>query len=135
MSDNLNLLTKSIERNPGISLKKIQEIECELGVSFPHQYKDWLTLSNGAEGFIGKNEYLVLWPVEKLKTFNAGYAVEEFAPGLLLFGSNGGTTAYAFDSRVDDMPIVKVPFIGMSLEEMVVIGRTFNEFMHFLYDR
>ena len=46
--------------------------------------------------------------------FNREYEVEKYAPGILLFGSDGGGDGYGFDTRSADMPIVCVPFIGMA---------------------
>ncbi len=60
---------------------------------------------------------------------NEVYCVREFAPGLVLFGSNGGDTAYGFDTRREGLPIVDVPFIGMGFEEATLIGRSFVEFL------
>jgi hypothetical protein len=39
-----------------------------------------MRFSNGAEGTIGPNNYLVIWPVNEIKELNEGYAVGEFAP-------------------------------------------------------
>jgi hypothetical protein len=46
------------------------------------------------------------------------YAIREFAEGLVIFGSDSGGTAYAFDTRYEETTIVEVPFIGMDLSLM-----------------
>jgi len=38
---------------------------------------------------VGPAGYAALWHVNELMMFNKEYAVAEYAPGLLLFGSNG----------------------------------------------
>jgi hypothetical protein len=56
--------------------------------------------------------------------------VAQFAPDLLLFGSDGGGEAYAFDTRESPWGVVKVPFIGMSdRQSIVLLGRSFVEFL------
>ena len=51
--------------------------------------------------------------------------VSEFAPGLILFGSDGGGEAYAFDVREAVPIIVEVPFIGMGGDEAKRCGASF----------
>ena len=83
-----------------------------LGVVLPSEYLAFLRQHNGGEGFIGNN-YIILWKAEELADFNREYEVESYAPGIFLFGSNGGGEAYGFDTRSTAMPIVRTPFIGM----------------------
>lgn len=108
----------------------ISEVEKSIGFTLPNQYKEFLLHSNGIEVSIGQNSYLVIWPINDLIELNNAYEVAEFAPGLILFGSDGGDTAFAFDSRVEGLPIVEVPFIGMALEEIVKSGETLIEFLN-----
>ena len=52
-----------------------------------------------------------LWPEGKIEGFNIDYAVAEFAPGFVGFGSNGGGEMLAFDG---EHRVYSLPFIGMS---------------------
>ncbi|WP_363928501.1 SMI1/KNR4 family protein [Thiobacillus sp. 0-1251] len=70
-----------------------------------------------------------LWAIGELSELNRGYRVEEFAPDLLFFGSDGGDEAFAFDFRDPTMPIVEVPFIRMSLDEVRPLAATFTEML------
>lgn len=90
--------------------------------------------SNGCEGFVAENNFIVIWPVEEVAELNDGYGVAEFAPGLVLFGSNGGGTGFAFDRRSEGLPVVEVPFTGMSLSEAKSRGSSFEEFLMALRD-
>ena len=85
--------------------------------------------TNGIEGFVGEEAYLVQWPVEDITELNERYGVNEFVPGLLLIGSNGADTGYAFDTRTDDVLFVAVPLVGMALDQVRVIGQTMKEFL------
>lgn len=110
----------------------IEEAEKNLSFSFPKDYRRFLELGNGGDGFIGES-YAILWRVEELASLNNEYQVCDYAPGLLLFGSNGGGEAFAFDLRAPTQPIVKVPFVGMDLQSIVVIGKNFSNFLNYLY--
>jgi len=60
---------------------------------------------------------------------NTDYHVKEFAPNLLLFGSDGGSEAFAFRLLDDgDIRFVSVPFVPMSGDSAVDFGGTFREF-------
>ena len=92
----------------------------------------FILTSNGGEGWVGENSYLSLWKIDEIVSLNEAYEVSEFAPGLILFGSDGGLNAYAFDSR-NESNIVEVPFIGMDLMEVKNCGRNFVEFLKYLH--
>jgi len=124
----------NLKLKPPTYIEQIRQIESELGVSFPDNYSDFFLYSNGYEGNIGNNSYVVIWEVEKLIPFNKGYKVEEFAPNLILFGSDGGDIAYAFDKTNNSVTIVETPFIGMGLEELKLLGNNFIEFLNYLYN-
>jgi cell wall assembly regulator SMI1 len=102
--------------------------ETELGWPLPSDYKEFLKKNNGGEGFIGEN-YLILWSIEELAQFNKEYQIEEYAPGLILFGSDGGGEGFAFDRRTLPATIVQVPFIGMELNYARLMAANFDEFL------
>jgi cell wall assembly regulator SMI1 len=113
---------------PGASDSAIEQAETELGWKMPQDYRDFLLKKNGGEGLIGDN-YLILWSAEDLAQFNKDYEVLEYAPGLILIGSDGGGEGFAFDVREKPAPIVQVPFIGMALEYATVIAPDFDSFI------
>jgi hypothetical protein len=94
----------------------------------PHDYLQFMHEKNGGEGFVGSS-YLVLWKIEDLKQFNAEYEVAKYAPGLLLFGADGGGEGFAFDTRVSPPTIVMVPQIGMELRYATPIAADFSGFI------
>jgi hypothetical protein len=110
----------------------IRIAENELNFAFPTEYRDFLQFTNGGEGFVGSGSYAALWRVEEIRLFNKEYEVSEYAPGLLLFGTNGGGECFGFDYRSPDRDIVQVPAIGMSPNETLVIAPTFHQFPDFL---
>jgi SMI1 / KNR4 family (SUKH-1) len=119
---------KGWQLNAGASDILLQNAARLLGISLPPEYQNFIREHNGGEGFVGDN-YLVLWKVEELHPFNIEYEVEQYAPKLLLFGSNGGGEAYGFDTRDLTMPIIMVPFIGMELIYARRVADNFSDFM------
>jgi hypothetical protein len=88
--------------------------------------------SNGGEGLVGKS-YVSLWKVEDFIELNDAYGVHDFAPGLLIIGSDGGDKAFCLDIRHDLMSFVSVPFIGMDLSEVSQCGDSFVEFLLYIF--
>jgi hypothetical protein len=125
---------ENLEHHPPATDFVIAECESRLGAKLPAEYVEFLRLTNGGEGFIGENEYLISFPVEQLCSLNHDYHVQEYAPGLLIFGSSGGGEAYGFDTRSLDWPIVRVPFVGMDWSLARRMGSSFGAFLQRLYE-
>jgi hypothetical protein len=127
-------LFEKFKVNPPASAGLIAQSQAKLGFPLPVDYLSFLQQMNGGEGFIGEHAYVALWRVEELSDRNLGYEVAEFAPGLLLFGSNGGGEAFGFDTRTGQFRIVAVPFIGFDdLSNAIVIATNFRAFLEALF--
>jgi hypothetical protein len=125
-------ILNEFEFNDPISEIEIKKVEDQLSNKFPQEYYDFLLARNGGEGSVG-HSYLVLWKVDEIIELNEAYGVKEFAPGLLIIGSDGGDTAYCIDMRSEIKPFVQVPFIGMDLSEVQICSKKFEGFIDFLY--
>jgi len=121
-------LLKEFTKKDGAAADVIAEAETALQWSLPTDYKEFLEKINGGEGFVGEN-YLILWAAEELAQFNNEYEVQDYAPGLVLFGSDGGGEGYAFDARTTASSIVQIPFIGMDLVYARPMAGSFSEFV------
>lgn len=120
---NENVL-KGWHLNDGVSADFVRSIAMTIGCSLPCDYLEFIGRHNGGEGFLGGN-YLILWRIEELKIFNCEYEVSKYAPGILLFGSDGGGEAYGFDTRDKRMSIVRVPFVGMCIDYVIKVSDDF----------
>ncbi len=119
-------IPKAFTSAEGASDEVIAKAREELRTRLPDDYVAYLRRSNGGEGFVGE-AYLRLWRAEELAQFNREYQVNMLAPGLVAFGGDGGGEAFAFDTRDRKMPVVCVPFIGMSLEDAILTAASFTE--------
>lgn len=122
------MILKDWQLNAAASEEAIHELVASLGCSLPADYVQFLREYDGGEGFIGDN-YLILWKAKELLPFNREYEVDQHAPGIFLFGSNGGGEGYGFDTRDAAMPIVRVPFIGMDLRYAIVAASNFTDLL------
>jgi len=104
----------------------VDGLSASLGIALPSDYLSFLRQHNGGEGFIGDN-YIIFWKAEELADFNREYEVARYAPGILLFGSDGGGEGYGFDTQSAAMPIVRIPFIGMERRYATSVGKDLLE--------
>jgi len=123
----LNHFTNEITFESTIDMKAIAEIETKLGFYLPDDYKEIVQVLNGFEGDVS-NSYIMFWPVNELIELNEGYGVSEFAPGIFLFGSDGGNQAFGYDLRDNEMNIITIPFIVMDLDDIEMCGKDMNDF-------
>ncbi len=130
----LDKFTIRLHLAPGAHRVAIAEAEVQIGRKLPRDYVEFLFQSNGAEGFVGKS-YLVLWRIEDLARNNEAIQVNDFTPGLLLFGGDGGGEVYGFDMREEIAPVVEIPLIPLEWEEAIIRGHTFTEFLEYLYNK
>ena len=98
------------------------------GRKLPTEFKDFLLVGNGGEGFVGK-EYVILWSTKEIGPFNVEYQVPTYAPGFLFFASNGGGEGFAFDFRSGVPSIVMMPWVGMDPAEAIPLSSGFNDFL------
>jgi hypothetical protein len=122
-------LLSGLKRRPGITEGALRELAATFGQApIPPDYLALLRESDGAEGSLGHGSYIALWSAEELRPLNKEYAVNEFAPGFMLFGTDGGNNGYAFDLR-NQMRIVELPLVGMDPDSAVPLAATVSEFL------
>ncbi len=132
MDERTKQFVEYIRLKPGALQSVIEEVRIALGLNYKNGYLEFLSESNGYEGSVG-NSYLQLWSVEELISLNEGYNVNEFLPGLVFIGSNGGDEAYAIDTREGKIDFVQIKFIGIDFEGLIICVNNFADFLEFLY--
>ena len=104
----------------------VESVTRSLKRDLPLDYIEFLCSSGGGEGVFGQ-DYLVVFPGAELLKMNAEYEVEKYAPGLFLFGSNGGGEGFAFDLTDAARPVVMMPFVGMDRKYAKHVAASFTE--------
>ena len=133
MPTQLDALLPEVKMRPPFPPDEIDELFADFVAEvgpIPHQdYLAFMREHNGCDGPVGREGNISIWRLEEVISATEGYDVAEFAPGLLLFGSDGGNEAYAFDRQDPGWPIVSVPLVGLSRKEMKFVAPTFSEFI------
>ncbi|RAJ83330.1 SMI1/KNR4 family protein SUKH-1 [Chitinophaga dinghuensis] len=131
MDYTIKKLVSNLEQNPALTLVEFGMVVQSLPFDFPLDYLDYMKECNGGEGVIGEDgRYIRFWPLEELMKANEDYSVSEFAPGLFFIGTDGGGTALGFKKATG--AFIEISFIGMSDNDAVERGWTFEEFLVFL---
>ena len=110
---------------------QIEAVEAHLGRSLPTDLCEFLSAVGPGEGLIGE-AYVVIHDAQELLQVNRELQVAEYAPGLFVFGGDGGGEGIAFDFSREDAPGVVVPYIGLSREDAIPAARSFRELMEHL---
>jgi SMI1 / KNR4 family (SUKH-1) len=118
-------------KRPPAAPEQIAAFSTASGLTLPLDYTAFLKQTNGGEGLVGPNAYLILFAVHELASLNKAYQVEDYVPGLLVFGSDGGGEAFAFNTR-NNMRVVRVPFVGMDTSTVEPLADTFTTFIEYL---
>jgi hypothetical protein len=100
-------------------------------VPLPADYLALLRLSDG--GHATRSEYpsyVRFWPARTVVEYNRDYEVQQWVPGLVGFGDDGGPVFVAFDTRRGPpYSIVAVPFAPMEFESAQVVAVDFAAFV------
>lgn len=127
------LAAVSGDSSGGASDAALDAAASEVGIDLPTDYRAVMRIANGGDTEFGES-WIVLWRVEDLAERNAGYRVNEFAPGFTYFGTNGAGEAYAWDwGTPGKLRYVVIPFIVPEPEAAVPCGETFEEFLSTLH--
>jgi cell wall assembly regulator SMI1 len=129
MSASLDELLADFLGAEGTDESTLDLVEQTLKKTLPKDYRNFLLTFNGGEVEFGTHR-IALWKAEELEQFNREHQVDEYAPGLLLFGSNGGGEGFAFDTRSSKYPVVQVPFIGMDFDSALVVADSFTHLLN-----
>ena len=109
-------------------LKDCQKGEAAKAVpaAVPFDYAELVRRYNGVEGFVGPEQYLMLWRAEEVEELNASYGVAQYLPGIVLIGTDGSDSGFGVDVGGT---YVSVPLIGMSPQETKPLGTSFEDFL------
>jgi hypothetical protein len=78
---------------------------------------------------MSEDNFLSLWRLQDLSKKNKNYEIHDSAPGIVIFGDDGGSEAYAFDTRSNPWRIVAMPYVALDIAQARVIAPNFLDFL------
>lgn len=122
-------------RRDGASTLAIDHLLSVTPAELPKSYLSLLRLSNGGEGELAVQPYLaILDDAETVAQSIERAEHEEFFPGFVIIGSNGGGEYIALDTRKSPpWPVVALDMVNGDLDETVLpIAPDFDAFIELL---
>ena len=119
------------EFNPPATEEQIHEAETQLNFKFPDDYKEFLRITNGFDGFVN-NWYVVLESTENIYERHSGFCAE-FFPWAINVGGDGGGEMFVIDTRTFPFQYGVLPCIAAE-EDFIPLGNTFEKFISRLYN-
>jgi hypothetical protein len=111
----------------------VQEVMEKAGFGFPADYTEVMKAYNGGEGSIGKNAWLILYPIEDLIQVNTDYGVlMEQIPDYFLFGKDAADTGFAFHKQYGTYHAFGL-MSDFKADNIDYCGNSFFEFVRYLY--
>lgn len=114
------------DRHPPAAEAALAAAEVALG-ALPSSYRAFLEWSDGYSGAVGE-QFAAFWPIADVVA--GGYDVGP-AFDLVLIGSNGGPTAFAYRRTGE---FVSVPMDAGSTDQIRVLGATFPDLLTAIAD-
>jgi hypothetical protein len=117
--------------NPPPAADAIERLVGWFPVKPPAEYLDLLRKSDGGTAIRSiYPTYARLWSVDLVQENNEGYEVQEFAPGFVGFGDDGGEVILGFDTRTGPpYKVLAIPFVPMEFESAQQLAEDFAEFI------
>lgn len=122
-------------RTEGASEQAIDQLLSVTYAELPTSYISLLRLSNGGEAPLAVQPYLVILDDAESVAESVDHAEhEQFFPGFIMIGSNGGGEYIAIDTRKSPpWPVVAIDMINSNLDETVLpIAPDFDAFIELL---
>ena len=114
-----------------LSVQAVSDIFSSKSISVSEDLIEFYSEFNGACGFVD-DIYVDIWNLKELFELNEEYNVSKYMKNVILFGSDGGDTAFGYDCKKDEYFIV--PLIGMGIDEAEYFGNSYNSFFNALVE-
>jgi len=105
---------------------EIEKFKRQINFTPPEEFIHFFKKINKTEMNIN-NECLIIWPLADMVRLNKEYQADEYVPEFFIFGSDGGSEAYAIEKTTGC--IYQIPFIGMSKEDAILKFKDFSELL------
>ncbi|OQW61047.1 MAG: hypothetical protein A4S17_09815 [Proteobacteria bacterium HN_bin10] len=131
----MSVLERDWHARPGASDDAVQHLVDAISIELPAAYLALLKLTNGGEGPLSRQPYhLQLDAAETVVETAISGRLEEFFPGFLIIGSNGGGEYIALDARAPDgLPVVALDMTNADLRDTVLpIAKDFDAFVELI---
>ena len=117
----------------GASEERIAAAEQEMDCKLPADVKELLEEHDGGEGTVGpRKRPIQLWPLERIRAECEAQEVTRAVPGLVLFGSDGGSEGYGWLPRLKKGKYGRISLLAAGAHEFEPLGDSQEELLRAL---
>jgi len=130
----INTISQNWYKEPGATLKQIEQLKHQLKFQLVFEHEAFLLWSNGGEAKVGNN-YFSLWSCEEIVRRNVSTKIEFYLPNILGIATDGGDYCYALDynASVNVPPLVLVPLGDLDFVSFVTVGSSLKDGLQNLF--
>jgi hypothetical protein len=127
MTDNLKRLLSDLRLAPaGANADQIARAEADMDCKLPEDVKAVLREYDGGRGTVGpRKRPFELWSIERIADECEAQEVTRAVPGLVLFGSDGGSEGYGFYPQASGRKYGRVPLLAAGPHEFEGLADSF----------
>jgi len=119
-------IPETIKTNEPATEDIILNTASELGIILPEDLNNFYKKSNGAEGTLGTQGYIQIWPIDTLSERNKKMETTSNLPESIIFASNGGSFNYGYSAERGNEHYFMVDPISMK-DDIFEGGKTLEE--------
>ncbi len=117
----------------GVTEERIAQAEQEMECKLPQDVKALLREHDGGEGTLGPRERPIeLWSIERIRAECEAQEVTRAVPGLVLFGSDGGSEGCGWLRRLPRGRYGRISVLAAGAHEFESLGDSFEELLRAL---
>src|SRR5437763_13994504 len=109
----------------GATKAQIARAEAEMDCKLPEDVKALLREHDGGRGTLGHKQPFELWSIERIAEECEAQEVTRAVPGLVLFGSDGGSEGYGWLPDAPGEKYGRIPFLAAGPHEFEGLGNSF----------
>lgn len=134
MTGNLSALLEGVRLAPeGATDEGIAAAEEEMDCRLPPDVKSFLREHDGGEGTLGtRRRPIQLWSIERIGAECEAQEVTRAVPGLVLFGSDGGSEGYGFFPRLKQGKYGRISLLAAGAHEFEALGDSLEDLLRAL---
>jgi hypothetical protein len=120
-------LIETLDKNSQSSDEIYFELLAKINFQIDIDFLEFIKKHNGAEGYIGGDNFLLFWTIEQLIALNPYYEEVEECKKLFFFGTDGSNLGYAFEKETGK--IISIDFLDISTVNPDFISDSFELFL------
>ena len=131
MTETLEKLLSDLLLAPeGASEERLAQAEQEMECKLPQDVKALLREHDGGVGTLGPRKRPVeLWSIERIRSECEAQEVTRAVPGLVLFGSDGGSEGYGWLPRLTRGKYGRISVLAAGAHEFESLGDSLEELL------